>query len=87
MEALTPSCRPVCGELGHSYVQLMGWRCHHHGALSLTLRVWQDTPDGAEQLYEENLALGPFDSAADADDLVRAFQAAVGGLMGDRGSL
>lgn len=66
MEDVTPSCTPVCGSVGHQYVMLMAWRCDHHGAVTVTIRRWEDTPEGTRTFLDRTTAFGPFDTADDA---------------------
>lgn len=81
MEALTASCVPLCGNIGHQYVQLMAWRCQHHGAVTVTVNSWRDTPEGTEEFDRRTLSFGPFDTSADVMDVLADLAAMVGALL------
>lgn len=81
MENPTSQCAPLCGGLGHQYVMLMAWRCHHHGAVTLDVRRWRDVADGTELLEDVELRLGPFDTSADSHELVEHLREALRQLI------
>jgi len=81
MEAVTPSCTPTCGSIGHQYAMLMAWRCEHHGAVTVSIRRWEDTPDGTRTFLDSTTAFGPFDRAEDASGYLREIAAALVDLL------
>lgn len=65
MDPVTSDCRPLCAQVGHTYVTMTAIRCDHHGLLTIRIARYSELDGEINDYSEREYPCGPFTTDTD----------------------